>query len=418
MATKMIRRNVHERLRECLGARRVTVVTGPRQSGKTTLVRQLLVELGTGTMRSLDDPGMLEAAEADPVGFIAAGNRPVVVDEVQRVGEPLVRAVKSQVDRDPRPGQFVLTGSSNFLTVPTISESLAGRAGFVEVWPFTQGELATRSDRFTDVVFSEPESVARYSESGLTKGELLERIVTGGYPEVQRLAGRQRSGWFRDYVRTTIERDIVEIAGIRKVEELGDLLRILAARTACELVMQSVINDSRLERQAVYDHRAWLETIHLVMTVPAWSRNLTRRVKRRPKLYVTDPGLAAWLLGKNAGALADPLDPSVGQLVETFVACELRRQITWADTDVSLFHYQDHAGGEIDLILEARDGRVVAVEVKAGQTPKQEWFRWMKWLRERLGDKFVFGVALYAGDQVLPFGDRLAAMPISTLWEL
>lgn len=362
--------------------------------------------------------GMLEAAEADPVGFIAAGNRPVVVDEVQRVGEPLVRAVKSQVDQDPSPGQFVLTGSSNFLTVPTISESLAGRAGFVEVWPFTQGELAVRSERFPDVVFSQPQSLARYSPSGLTKGELLERIVTGGYPEVQRLEGRQRSGWFRDYVRTTVERDIVEIAGIRKVEELGDLLRLLAARTACELVMQSVINDSRLERQAVYDHRAWLETIHLVMTVPAWSRNLTRRVKRRPKLYITDPGLAAWLLGKNAQALADPLDPSVGQLVETFVACELRRQITWADADISLFHYHDHAGGEIDLILEARDGRVVAVEVKAGQTPKQEWFRWAKWLRESLGDNFVFGIALYTGDQVLPFGDRLAALPISALWEL
>jgi hypothetical protein len=370
-------------------------------------------------MRSLDEQGVLDAALEDPAGFVALGGRPLVIDEAHRGGEPLVRAIKAQVDRDSSPGQFVLTGSSNFLTVPTISESLAGRAGFVEVWPFTQGELAGVGERFVDLLFTRnAAALAEYRPSGLGRGELLERVCTGGYPEIHELPPTQRPGWFRDYVRTTIERDVVELSGIRKVAEMGQLLRLFAARSGCELVMQSLIGDSTLERQAVYDHRGWLETIHLVTTLPAWSRNLTRRVKRRPKVFITDPGLAAWLMGKTPAALENPTDRATGQLVETFVFAELRRQLTWSATEAALFHWQDRSGGEIDFVLESADGRVVALEVKAGQTPKREWFRWLERMRDTLGDSFLAGVALYGGPHVLPFGDRLIAAPISALWEL
>ena len=400
-----------------VAARRVTVVSGPRQSGKTTLVRGESSG-AAATMRSLDEQGVLDAALEDPVGFVAVGGRPLIIDEVHRAGEPLVRAIKAQVDRDSTPGQFVLTGSSNFLTVPSISESLAGRAGFVEVWPFTQGELAGVSDRFVDAIFTGGTAgLAGYRPSGISRRELLERVCAGGYPEVHELPAGQRAGWFRDYVRTTIERDVVEMSGIRKVAEMGQLLRLLAARSGCELVMQSLIEDSALERQAVYDHRGWLQTIHLVTTLPAWSRNLTRRVKKRPKVFLTDPGLAAWLMGKTPVALEDPTDPATGQLVETFVFAELRRQLTWAETEAALFHWQDRAGAEVDFVLEAADGRVAALEVKAGQTPKREWFRWLAHMRDTLGEAFTAGVVLYGGQHTLPFGDRLMAVPISALWE-
>ena len=411
----LVERAVAGRYQDTVAARRVTVVTGPRQSGKTTLVQS---QLRSGTLRSLDDQGTINAALADPSGFLALGARPLVVDEVQRAGEPLVRAIKLAVDRDPSPSQFVLTGSSNFLTVPTISESLAGRAGFVEVWPFTQGEISGKPDRFIDRALSGPTPFGTYQPDRLGRRDLLQRACTGGYPEVHRLAARERPGWFRDYVLTTIERDIVQLSGIRKVAEMGQLLRLFAARTGCELVMQGIIDDAPLERQAVYDHRAWLETIHLITTLPAWSRNLTRRVKRHPKIFVTDPGLAAWLLGKTPDALDDPADPATGQLVETFVFNELRRQLTWAASDVSLFHWQDRSGAEVDIVLEAADGRIAALEVKTGLTAKPEWFRWLGQMRDALGDKFMAGIALYAGHEVLPFGDRLIAAPISALWEL
>ncbi len=413
----VLARAVEERYRSTVAARRVTVVTGPRQAGKTTLVGGHLSRTG-GAMRSLDEQGVLTAALDDPTGFVALGDRPLVIDEVQRGGEPLVRAIKAQVDRDPAPGQFVLTGSSNFLTVPTISESLAGRAGFVEVWPFTQGELAGTSDRFVEAIFGGVGVLAAYRPSGIDRRELLERVCAGGYPEVHRLPEGARAGWFRDYVRTTIERDVVELSGIRKVAEMGQLLRLLAARSGCELVMQNVIEDSALERQAVYDHRAWLQTIHLVATLPAWSRNLTGRVKKRPKVFITDSGLAAWLVGKTPAALEDLTDPSTGRLVETFVFGELRRQLTWAVTEAALFHWQDRAGAEIDFVLESTDGRVAALEVKAGQTPKPEWFRWLGRMRDAMEDRFVAGVVLYGGRHVLPFGDRLLAVPIPALWEL
>jgi uncharacterized protein len=412
----LLRRAIEERYRDTVATRRVTIVTGPRQSGKTTLVRSQLSS--AATMRSLDEQGVLDAALEDPAGFVALGGRPLIIDEVHRGGEPLVRAIKAQVDRDSSPGQFVLTGSSNFLTVPTISESLAGRAGFLDVWPFTQGELAGVVDRFVDLLFTGVSALTKYRPSGVSRGELLERVCTGGYPEVHELPPKHRSGWFRDYVRTTIERDIVELSGIRKTAETRQLLRLLAARSSCELVMQSLINDSALERQAVYDHRSWLETIHLVTTLPAWLRNLTRRVKRRPKVFVTDPGLAAWLMGKTPAALASPTDPATGRLIETFVFAELRRQLTWATTDVNLFHWQDRSGGEIDFVLESTDGRVVALEVKAGQTPKREWFRQLEHARAALGDSFMAGVVLYGGQDVLPFGDRMMAVPIAALWEL
>jgi hypothetical protein len=182
--------------------------------------------------------------------------------------------------------------------------------------------------------------------------------------------------------------------------------------------MQGLIDDSPLERQAVYHYRSWLETIHLVTTLPAWPHNLTRRVKRRPKVHVTDPGLAAWLAGKTPDALDDPTDPATGQLVETFVFDELRRQITWAETEVGLYHWRDRDGAAVDLVIEAADGRVVGLEVTSGHTPRPEWFRWLGQMRDSLGEKFRVGIALYAGDQVLPFGDRLLAVPISALWEL
>jgi uncharacterized protein len=410
----LLERAIAGRYLDTVGARRVTVVTGPRQAGKTTLVQS---QLRGGTLRSLDDQGTLDAAVADPVGFLALGARPLIIDEVQRAGEPLVRAIKLAVDRDPAPGQFVLTGSSNFLTVPTISESLAGRAGFVEVWPFTQGEISGKPDRFIDLALTGPAALGAYQPGRFSRRDLLERACTGGYPEVRRLAARERPGWFRDYVLTTIERDVVQLSGIRKVAEMGQLLRLFAARTGCELVMQGIIDDAPLERQAVYDHRAWLETIHLITTLPAWSRNLTRRVKRHPKIFMTDPGLAAWLLGKTPYALDDPADPATGQLVETFVFNELRRQLTWAAVDATMFHWQDRSGAEVDLILEAADGRIAAVEVKTGQTAKPEWFRWLGHMRDALGDKFMTGIALYTGNDVLPFGDRLLAIPLSSLWE-
>ncbi len=411
----MLQRAIAERYRETVESRRVTIVNGPRQAGKTTLITALAA--GSAVER-LDDPATLEAARRDPIGFVSGAGRPLIIDEIQLGGEDLIRAIKLAVDRDRTPGQFVLAGSANFLTIPTISESLAGRAGFIDLWPFSQGELAGRSDGFVDAVLDCDGDLAMLELAPVSQSELFERLCAGGFPEVQRLPRSQRGPWFRDYVRTVIERDVVEISGLRKADELRQLLRLLAARTGEELVMSHVVEDSALERQAVYAHRAWLEAVFLVSVLPAWSRNLTSRVKRRPKLVVADPGLAAWLLGKSPESLSDHTDRSRGQLVETFVVGEIRRQLGWGRHEAAIYHWRDRDGREVDLVVEAADGRVVAIEVKAGSTPRPEWFRGLSLMRDALGDQLVAGIALYPGDRSRRFAERLVALPISALWEL
>lgn len=413
----LLPRGIDAVLADRLATRRVVVIGGPRQAGKTTLARQLLDRLGHGTLQRLDDEPTLSFAREDPRAFVATGERPVVIDEVQRGGDTLVRAIKAMVDGDDSPGQFVLTGSSNFLTVPTLSESLAGRATLIELGPFTQGELAARPERFVEAVFDDPGSLRTLRPSELSAVDYFVRACAGGFPEAQRLSATDRSAWFHDYVATILRRDIVEMSGIRKVRETEELLRLFAARTGGELVMQSVITAAPLERAAVYDRLAWLETTYLIRRVPAWSRSPARRVKRHPKLYVTDSGLAAWLVRREPEALIKYDEPMAGPLLETFVVDEILRQATWArGVAPELSHYRDRSGREVDLILERPDGAVVAIEVKKTSSPTRRAARWLDFLAERLGDRFSHGVLLHTGPDVIPFGERLTALPIDALW--
>jgi len=396
-----------------LRAFRVVVVTGPRQAGKTTLVRHVLG--GAATLVRLDDEATLQAARRDPASFARLGEFPRAFDEIQRGGDPLVRAIKAVVDDETRPGQFLLNGSADFLTVPSISESLAGRAAFVELWPFTQGEMDAGTDRFVDVAFSDPERFRHGPASRLAIVDYLERVVAGGYPVG--LDRRNRRTWFSNYVRTVTQRDITELTGARRADQLPKLLRLLAARTGQELIRAHIQADAGLSRVTTDDYIGFLVMTYLIGLIPAWSKNLTTKEKRHPKLHLTDSGLACWLCGKQIDALARPADRHRGPLLETFAVNELRRQLTWSDTDAALHHFRDRDGAEVDVILEASDGRVVAVEIKASATVDGGDLRWLELLRTKLGDEFVHGFVLYCGDRPLPFGDRLTAIPLAHLWD-
>jgi len=412
----LLRRNAMPSLLELLDTFRVVTVSGPRQSGKTTLVNAVVGNEREARVLSLDDEALLQAAIEDPAGFVATPSRPLVIDEVQRAGEPLVRAIKRQVDRDPRPGQFLLTGSADFLTVPQISESLAGRTVFLELWPFSQGEIEGVREGFIDRAFDDPEGLRAGPATVSSRPDVLERVCRGGYPEVQALTGRRRDAWFGAYVRTVIERDITELGNIRRGGDVPRLLRLLAARSGSEVVMQDVIRDADLARQTVFDYVALLRAVGLVHELPAWSRSLTSRAKRHPKLFIADPGLAAYLLGATPAALAEPGAPALGGLVETFAIAEVLRQRAWAERDVTLHHFRNRGGAEVDLVLEGRDGRAVGIEIKASSTVRIQHFRGLQIVRDELGKDFIHGFVLYLGDQALSFGDRLTALPIASLW--
>ncbi|MYJ12943.1 MAG: ATP-binding protein [Acidimicrobiia bacterium] len=418
MSASLLPRHASISLDAALEAVRVTLIHGPRQAGKTTLARLTTARIG-GTFVTLDDPALLNAARNDPVGFVAQP-LPLVIDEIQRAGDPLVRAIKLAVDLDPAPGRFLITGSTNFLTVPTLSESLAGRVGIIELWPFSQGELARRGpETFTRLAFEDPDALRAGPPGTHTRDQYLELICAGGYPATRDLSSAQRRRWHRDYVDTVTRRDIVELADIRRADAIAPVLSAVAALTGQELNITRLARGVGLDARTVATYLAWLDTVFLVHRVPQWSRNLSNKAAKAAKLYLSDSGLAATLTNKDPAALARPPDTSVGQLVETFAANEIAKQLTWDDSGARLHHFRDRNGPEIDLILERPDGRIVAIEVKAAVSPGPTTFRWLTWLRDRLdriGTDFVHGFVLHTGPHRLSLGDRLTLLPLDVLW--
>lgn len=402
---------------ELLDDFRIVIINGPRQAGKSTLLQVLAAQVG-GSMLTLDDRRILRVARTDPGGLIDANPRPLFIDEVQRGGDPLVLAIKAEVDRHPRtPGQFVLAGSSRFLTVPTLSESLAGRAAIIDLWPLSQDELEGTSANLVDLLFDTVHVVRALRPDPCTRRDIMERVVRGGYPEVHRLSSdRARDAWFANYRRQLIERDLTELRRIRQAGDLPRLLRALAARTAQELNLAAVARDAGLSPDVTRDYVSLLDTIYVHRTVAAWATNLTARVKRHPKLYLVDSGLAASLVGASTDRLADPTFAASGALLETFVAAEIGKQLTWSSVRAEQFHFRDRDQREVDIVLEATDGRVVGIEVKAARDVDETDFRWLAYLRDRIGARFVQGVVVHLGSAPLPFGDRLTALPISGLW--
>lgn len=410
----MIDRNVRQLALSSLRHFRVTVINGPRQSGKTTLLRDLVADLGTFT--TLDDDQTLQYALFDPTSFVDGVSSPLAIDEVQRGGDRLVLAVKASVDRSGRPGSFLLAGSTRFLTVPQLSESLAGRAEIIDLWPFSQGEIVGVRDRFIDVAFVDPRELVQTRPELLTREDLFARVVAGGFPEPLALPAEVRGRWFRNYLRTVIERDVVEASAVRQADELPRMVRLLAANTAGELVPSRIAGDLKLGDDATRRYLSLLELVGLLVRIPAWVPSLTTREKRHPKAVLVDTGLAAASLGLGLQSLLRAPSQMAGSLLESFVTMELVKQSTWADTPVVIRHWRDRGGAEVDLIVEAVDGRIVAIEVKASQSVTPADLRHLQRLRDALGDRFVAGIVLHLSTTAAQLGDRLCSLPVSTLW--
>ena len=413
--TVRVERFVKPRVLEALHDTRVVVLQGARQVGKTTLLRDVVADT-SGQLVTFDDDITRLTAQADPVGFVEQNpDGLLAIDEVQRVPE-LVLALKLVVDRDPRPGRFLLTGSADLLRLPATEDSLAGRAESVELHGFSQGELNARQEQFIDRLLAGDRFLGHASP--LTRGDYLQRAIAGAYPEaLSRSAGRRRNQWLDNYLTRIVERDAPDISHLQRLSELPLILRVLAARNSEELNIADIARDTGIPARTLAPHLELLETLYLLQRIPAWSTNLSKRVVSRPKAALLDTGLAARLINVSAaGATPGVHGEIAGHLLEGFVAGELRRQQGWSDEQVRISHYRDHAGDEVDLILETDDGRVAGLEVKAASTVSARDAKWLARLRDRLGGRFVGGLVLHTGASSGPLGARIAAAPIDVLW--
>ena len=412
-------RNVYSQLMAALSDTPVVFLRGARQTGKTTLVKHLAENPAGDTPArqyiSLDSATALAGALDDPTGFLRGLSKPVIIDEAQRASS-LMLAIKEDVDRERHAGRYLLTGSANILTLPGIADSLAGRMEVLTLHPLSQGEIAGTQEDFIRVLFQKDFPSTRKVAATHAKKTLLHAMTLGGYPEVlSRGNAKRRAAWFDSYITTLVERDIRDIANIQDRSGLIRLLRMIGARSGtlhnqAELARSVGIPNSTLAR-----YLPLLEALFLIWFLPAWSSNLGKRLVKAPKIHICDSGLACHLCGADTKRLADD-SILAGRLLESFVAGELLKQSGWTEHPVSLFHYRSQSGEEVDIVLEDRMGRVAAVEVKLTASVAQHDLKGLASLRNALGDHFVRGVIVYTGQEIIPMGDRIFAVPLEMMF--
>jgi predicted AAA+ superfamily ATPase len=407
LATDYVPRRAEALVSEALSDTRVVIINGARQVGKSTLAERVLHKAPRWQARFLDDPQTRLAAESDPAGFLDFDGL-MLIDEVQRA-PALWLAIKNSVDRDPRPGRFILTGSARLLTLASLPDALPGRSETVELWPLSQGEIDGEPDGFVDAVFNTgPGLSAR--DMQLRRSDYVSRIARGGYPAAfQRDTPRRRDRFFSSYLSDIIVRDIKQVADIERAADMRRLVALLAGRCAAMLNMSKLATELTISEPTVRRYIQILETIYLIQLVPAWSSGATNRVTRAPKLMFTDSGLASYLQAPRATEQSDGL-------MENFVMAELARQLTWCQTAAALYHYRDRDGHEVDVILEDNSGRIIGLEVKSAQSVRAEDLAGLRYLKQKLGPRMHAGYVLYCGTESLSFGDGLGCLPISSLW--
>lgn len=396
---------------EAMRESRVVALLGPRQAGKSTLARMLAVDRLPADYLTFDDEPVRSLASGDPQGFVAGLGRRTVIDEVQRVPE-LLLAIKSRVDRDGAPGQFLLTGSANLRRIPTVADALPGRVDYLTLWPFTQGEIHGRREDFLARLFRG--EVPTVLNAPIGRHEYSEILLAGGFPEARVRAAASRRRFFDSYVASIVDRDVADTSRVHDPASVGTMLGLVAARSGSVARYDALARDAGIDGKTAKGHLDVLERLFLVRIRWPWHVNLGQRQVKAPKLYVADPGLLAALVGADAVRVRDD-EGLAGALFETFVATELERQASWSPEPLRFWHYRE-ADREVDVIIERPSGEIVGVEVKASATVRARDFRGLVHMRERMGLRLVTGVVLYAGERTLPFGERLWAIPLQALW--
>jgi len=393
-----------------MSERRVLLLSGPRQCGKTTLAREL--ESNETEYRTLDDGTLREAADNDPEGFIKRRTKTLIIDEVQRVPS-LLSAIKKAVDEDTTTGQYLLTGSTNIQSLPTVRESLAGRIAKIRLRPLAQGEIERSASRFIDSSFKQSFSG---SHTYYDRDALLEFAFRGGFPEPMHLQDRGRKRWHTDYVNAILERDLNEIARIHRKDAMRELVNTLAAWSGKFMDLSAIGSGLSIRRATIESYINALETLYMVERVYPWTNTDYARVGKQSKLFMVDSGLMTSLLSWKMDQVRFDSERS-GKLFETFAFNEIMAQVDAGDGRYELFHYRDREKREIDFLVEREDNALLGIEIKAGSAVGKKDFNHMRWFQKNLAKSRTFiGIILYAGEFPASFGNNLWAVPFGALW--
>jgi len=408
----MFTRFIESKVREALLDTPVVFIMGPRQSGKTTIVKNIAHE--DSLYITFDDAAQLHIAQSDPVGFIRnlPSHKAIVLDEVQRLPDVFV-SIKQSVDENRTPGRFLLTGSANALLLPKLSDSLAGRMESITLSTLSEYEILDREPVFLQQIL---QGIAPETKEIRVRDYLIHRIVSGCFPEpVQREKESRIQAWYKGYIQTLIQKDIRDLGHIEHHDTMTLLLEVLALYSG-KLVNFSELGEKvGLNRLTVKKYIALLEQLFLVDTLHPWHTNAYKRLIKTPKIHLIDTGLACATRGLGREKLAT--HPELfGALLETFIFNELKKQASFIDEGLRFYHYRDKDQVEVDILIENSLGELIAIEIKSAATITGKDLTGLKKLKDIVKDKFKLGIILYDGDHSTSFGSHLFAIPIAAVW--
>jgi predicted AAA+ superfamily ATPase len=413
----VLQRNLKNNTLDALQGFPVVYINGPRQAGKSTLVQQLAAKEWPADYMTFDEASILGAAEANPESFLRAYKNRLILDEVQ-MAPSLFRVLKLLVDearlegKKYANGRYLLTGSTNIMALPKLSDALVGRMRVLTLYPLSALEVSSGKGNFLPCLMHN-RFKPTHTKSSI---KITDTIKQATFPEITQEDDVRRRQWFESYITTILQRDVRQIADIAKLGILPNLLKILASRAG------GLVNEADIARaigqNAVTgkNYRILLQMMFLTFDVKPWFRNIGKRLVKSPKNYIIDTSLLCHLqqIDIEKANLNDP--HLFGHILENFVATELLKQLSSSTEKAELYHFRTSDGKEVDFVLEAPNGQLSAIEVKGRDAVSEHDFKGLKELRKQTKDDFICGIVLYRGNKVIPFSDNMWAIPIATMW--
>jgi len=410
----MYQRYIAKPIIEALKDTPVILINGARQTGKSTLCRQL-VEAGSfdGQIMTMDDPTTLSAAQADPLGFLQNLSPHVIIDEVQRAPE-LFLSIKKLVDDNRKGRRLILTGSADVMTLPQVADSLAGRIEIHDLWPLSQAEIHGKRSKFLDTLIA-PDG--RFQSHKNKWKDMIEAIRAGGYPEaLQRETEGRKAKWFESYIDAVLQKDIKDLANIEGLTQIPNILQLIATRVGSTINLSDIARLSGVKNTTLQRYMALLEHVFLILKIPAWTPNIEGQFVKSPKIVLNDTGLLCHLRGESVDSLMGNRT-TAGAFLENFIVMEIIKLLSWSDLFLKAYHFSIHRGAEVDLVLEDRKKQLYGIEIKTTASVDQNDFKGLKRLAELAGKKFQRGIVLYGGEHMVGgFGENLQAVPLSAVW--